>query len=114
MIKMTDAQLIESVSDNLTHIQQMAVELRRSGYATKQTITPTVHITHANLRRLTNRKRIRGAFVSALIESFIEEGLEVDYDEENEVISVTKPEEFINVVFTSVEDLIGEIKYQTS
>lgn len=113
MTKLTDNQLVETISTNLTKVQDRAIKLVQQGRSNSQSLEPTISLTHAQIKKLTGRSRIRSGFVSNFIELLQNEWLEVRWSEEGEVIHITKPAECVETQFESLSDLVKEVGRHT-
>ncbi len=107
-MRYTDTQLVEVVSSNLTSYQEILIENAASGRAEEQDIIPSLTLTFAEIRKLTHRTRIRNALITKLIGWLEDEGLEVEWEDEQLVI--TKPAEDLDTEFDSLKDLIKAVK----
>lgn len=107
-MRYTDTQLVQVVSSSLTSYQEILIENAASGRAEDQDIVPSLTLTFAEIRKLTQRSRIRNALITKLIGWFEDEGLEVEWEDEQLVI--TKPADDLNTEFDSLKDLIRAVK----
>lgn len=107
-MRYTDSQLVESVSKNLTEYQEMLIANALSGRAEEQSVIPTLYLTFTEIRKLTHRTRIRQALILKLVGLLEDEGLEVE--EEGDQLVITKPAADMDVDFGSLRLLENAVK----
>lgn len=103
MVKLSDAGLASKISQMMTAYQEILIKKKQSGRTEDQSIVPTVTITFEELRKLTNRTRIRTAFIEKLTGLLEDDGMEVEL--EHEALIVTKPAEDLEIEFDSLKQL---------
>lgn len=107
-MRYTDAKLVETISESLSKYQKKLIELVNSGQSEEQSIVPTVTLTFAEIRKLTHRTKIRTALIDKLVGLLTDEGLEVEVEPDQLVI--TMPPEDLPTEFESVKELLRAVK----
>lgn len=105
MPKMSDANLAKIITDALCAMQDKLIELRATGRTQDQCIAPTVSLGYPELRKLTNRSRIRMAFINSLTEYLEDEGMIVEHSGVTEELIVTKPADDVVTDYNSLKEL---------
>lgn len=110
MTKISDPVLASMIAETLSRLQDHLIKIRQSGRAENQSIVPSVDISHKELRNLTGRVKIKTAFITNLMGLLEDEGLDVDYDPNVEVLTVTKPADDVDVDYSSFRELSAAVR----
>lgn len=104
MSNVHEETLARKINEQLTIIQEYAITVRQSGRAQEQCIEPTVTIDGSELCRISGRQRLKTAFLRALEEALMDEGLDVFVDS-SRTFTITKPADDVETEFESFRDL---------
>jgi hypothetical protein len=107
-MRYTDTQLVQAVSTGLAEFQEILIAKVQSGRTENQSIVPTVSLTFTEIRKMTHRTRIRNALIDKLVGWLEDEGLEVE--QEDDQLVITKPAEYLDVEFGSLRLLQNAVR----